>query len=354
MADVDDKQGEPKKNKTRGKTTCAKIYARLMHEREEVTFDMGHPVGQINQSVSNLTSFVGTLGRNKRFVSLSYTNWLAVPQAAKDFIWKYVNTKFILPASCKKWVIQSARDAWKRFKGKLKRRHFVPYDNIEDMRAASRTNEEPKRFEIFIATRTSQKRKELDEETQSVIQDFQSLQASGEIEEEAFKSIFGKEQPGRVRCHGRSITQSDLKRHAEISALKEQHQEEVQSLKGKLGDVREEVHGLRNIVKLLLQRSEPRMSPEEIEAMLKNPQHSPVDANSGHGSTHIPNINMSPTHKRGSWRLCMLQPDSTTPRQPLIKSRHGKQLCLSTLRRRNPRICVDRHSSASEASRAHA
>ncbi|MED6201827.1 hypothetical protein PIB30_099020 [Stylosanthes scabra] len=42
------------------------------------------------------------------------------------------------------------------------------------------------------------------------------------------------------------------------------------------------------------------------------------------------------------------KPDPTTPRQPLIKSRRGQQLCLSTLRRRNPRICVDRHSSASE------
>ncbi|MED6127816.1 hypothetical protein PIB30_091740 [Stylosanthes scabra] len=56
----------------------------------------------------------------------------------------------------------------------------------------------------------------------------------------------------------------------------------------------------------------------------------------------------SPMHRRGSWRLCVLQPDPTTPRQPLIKSRHGQQLCLSTPRRRNPRICVDRHSSAPE------
>ncbi|MED6202159.1 hypothetical protein PIB30_102570 [Stylosanthes scabra] len=116
--------------------------------------------------------------------------------------------------------------------------------------------------------------------------------ASCETEEEAFKSIFGKEQLGQVRFYGRSITQSELKRHAEISAIKEQHQEEVESLKGELGDVKEEVHGLRNMVKLLLQCSEPGMSPEEIEAMLKNPQHSPVDANSGHGSTHILNINM--------------------------------------------------------------
>ncbi|MED6227386.1 hypothetical protein PIB30_113016, partial [Stylosanthes scabra] len=56
----------------------------------------------------------------------------------------------------------------------------------------------------------------------------------------------------------------------------------------------------------------------------------------------------SPTHRRGSWRLCVLQPDPTTPRQPLIKSRHGQELCLSTLRRGDPRICVDRYSSVPE------
>ena len=68
------KLGEPKKKKTRGKTTCKEIYARTMEQREEVTFDLGQPVGPTDQSVSNLTSFVGTIGRNKRFVSLLYTS----------------------------------------------------------------------------------------------------------------------------------------------------------------------------------------------------------------------------------------------------------------------------------------
>ncbi|MED6200641.1 hypothetical protein PIB30_087196, partial [Stylosanthes scabra] len=36
------------------------------------------------------------------------------------------------------------------------------------------------------------------------------------------------------------------------------------------------------------------------------------------------------------------------PRQPLNKSRRGQQLCLSTLRSRSPRICVDRHSLTPE------
>ncbi|MED6164756.1 hypothetical protein PIB30_093240 [Stylosanthes scabra] len=262
-ADIDDEEGQTKKKKTRGHTTCADIYNRTMEEREEVTFGVGGPIGPTPQSVSNLTSFVGTIRRNKRFVSLLYTNWHAIHRNSKNFMWRYVNTKFILPASSEKWVIQTIRDAWKRFKGKIKLQHFAPYDNIEDM----------------VKNRPLQ-------------EIFQSRQASGETEEEAFQSLFGKEQPGRVRCYGRYVTQTDLQRHAEISAIKQQHQE-VTTLNNELGDVRtqqqqqaEEIHGLRSMVKLLLLRSEPDMRPEEIDAMLKNAQNSPVDANSGHGSTH--------------------------------------------------------------------
>ncbi|MED6210074.1 hypothetical protein PIB30_060625 [Stylosanthes scabra] len=101
--------GQTKKKKTRGHTTCANIYNRTMEELEEVIFYIGGPIGPTHQSVSNITSFVGTIGRNKRF------------------------TKFILPASAEKWVIQTIQDAWKMFKAKIKLRHFVPYDNIEDM-----------------------------------------------------------------------------------------------------------------------------------------------------------------------------------------------------------------------------
>ncbi|MED6115025.1 hypothetical protein PIB30_086240 [Stylosanthes scabra] len=66
---------------------------------------------------------------------------------------------------------------------------------------------------------------------------FESRQASSEKKEEAFQSLFGKEKPGRVRCYGRSITQADLRRHAEVSVIKQQHQEEVSALQSQLGAV---------------------------------------------------------------------------------------------------------------------
>ncbi|MED6202129.1 hypothetical protein PIB30_102201, partial [Stylosanthes scabra] len=158
MADIDEDEGGTKKKKTRGHTTCAKIYNRTMEEREEVTFDIGDPIGPIPQSVSNLTSFVGTIGRKKRFVTLLYTSWHAVPQHKKIFMWRYVNEV-------------SQRN--KKNKEQQKFPHRTGLVNFARVRAALRelkgTNEEPKRFEVFIATRTSRKRKELDEGTQSAI-----------------------------------------------------------------------------------------------------------------------------------------------------------------------------------------
>ncbi|MED6150143.1 hypothetical protein PIB30_069529 [Stylosanthes scabra] len=62
------------------------------------------------------------------------------------------------------------------------------------------------------------------------------------------------------------------------------------------------------------------------------------------------NSAQSPTHRRGSWRLCVLHHEQTTPRHPLIKPRRGHQLGLSTHRRRSPRICVDHHSLSPTAS----
>ncbi|MED6137311.1 hypothetical protein PIB30_063832 [Stylosanthes scabra] len=41
-------------------------------------------------------------------------------------------------------------------------------------------------------------------------------------------------------------------------------------------------------------------------------------------------LSRSPTHRHGSWRLCMLHHEQTTPRYPIIKPRHGHLPCLST------------------------
>ena len=83
------------KKKFRGRTTCKAIHARSWKAREEVTFDKGQPVGPTDKRVSDLTNFLGTMARNRRFVSLLYTNWHAVPDKNIKRMWKYVNVRTI-------------------------------------------------------------------------------------------------------------------------------------------------------------------------------------------------------------------------------------------------------------------
>ncbi|MED6210757.1 hypothetical protein PIB30_067095 [Stylosanthes scabra] len=60
-----------------------------------------------------------------------------------------------------------------------------------------------------------------------------------------------------------------------------------------------------------------------------------------------------PTHRCGSWRLCVLHHEQTAPRHPLIKPRRGHQLCLSTHRSRSPHIGVDHPPLAQEQAHPH-
>ncbi|KAL4393717.1 hypothetical protein AHAS_Ahas02G0079900 [Arachis hypogaea] len=144
----------PKTRRTRGKTRCAKIYARSWEERED--------------------------------------------------------SNFILPKEGKEWVMTGVREVWKGYKTRIKGKHFEIYNNIENMlknrpldipEALSRLNsenrkkqqhqhrmrpisfakvrnkmhemnenkEDPSQVDVFVATRTGQKEKELDSGTQAVI-----------------------------------------------------------------------------------------------------------------------------------------------------------------------------------------
>ena len=50
--------------------------------------------------------------------------------------------------------------------------------------------------------------------------ELQNRQNSREIADDAFRAVFGKEQPGRVRWYDRSVTTSSLKKDEEINNLK--------------------------------------------------------------------------------------------------------------------------------------
>ncbi|WMV37517.1 hypothetical protein MTR67_030902 [Solanum verrucosum] len=228
-----------KPKKVRGQTTCKDIHARNLEERKEVTFDKGQAVGPTNKIVSELSNFIGTIARNPRFISLMYTSWYAVPNDTKKRMWEYIN------------------------------------------RAAKENNEEPSKTEMFIATR-SKTGKEIQVDTQVAIftmdanfiqqAELQNRQNSGETADDAFMVVFGKEQPGRLRCYGRSVTTSSLKKDEEINNLKQKHANEITSLKDEL---REE---MRHLFTQLLQNN-PRLNFQDIHCVGSNLA-SPVDANS--------------------------------------------------------------------------
>ncbi|MED6162686.1 hypothetical protein PIB30_072918 [Stylosanthes scabra] len=262
------------KKRTRGKTNCKKMHSADFKDFEKVEFYKGQPVGPTPKVVSNLRAFIGTVVRNPQWVTLLYTSWHGVPEKAKEDMWDYINQKFILLIESKKWVMQALCRAWKKHKGDVKQNHFMKYKtrkqmlknrpedipevqfrklirywslpeiralsekNIENrskqtcpyrtgstgfgivckqLREFKENNEEPSRAEIFTVTRTSRKGKEIDPKSQSTIDELNNRIEVGQNHEEAFVQVLRKDQPGRLRCYGASVTKSSLKRHEEIA-----------------------------------------------------------------------------------------------------------------------------------------
>jgi hypothetical protein len=59
---------------------------------------------------------------------------------------------------------------------------------------------------------------------------------SGKSSVEVFQTVFGKEKPGRMRCHGRATTSSILKRNKEAE-MEKKHVAEVNNLTDKVQEM---------------------------------------------------------------------------------------------------------------------
>ncbi|KAL3373020.1 hypothetical protein AABB24_005164 [Solanum stoloniferum] len=108
------------------------------------------------------------------------------------------------------------------------------------LRATKENNEEPSKVEMFIATRTKNG-KQVDPETEVVIAELQNRQHLGETTDDSFKAVFGNEHPGQVRCYGRSVTRTSLKKDEEIIKIKQKHADEINSFKEEVKELKEEV-----------------------------------------------------------------------------------------------------------------
>ena len=95
--------------------------------------------------------------------------------------------------------------------------------------------------------------------------------------------MFGKEQPGRDRCYGISVTTSSLKKYEEINNLKQKHANEITYLKEEL---REE---MRHLFTKLLQNN-PGLNFKDITRCVGYNPSSPIDASSAQAvrGTNLP------------------------------------------------------------------
>ncbi|CAL1395494.1 unnamed protein product [Linum trigynum] len=247
--------------RTRGPTSCMAIHVREMEERDTITVnDFGQPIGDDFK----FSSFLGTLARNNKFVPLNHFSWKDVPKENKEDIWNYVNAKYVVPNICKKWVLDTVRNAWKGHKSRTKtkmnkyktrreklanRPKTIPLGVMEDLldhwnkpevqeesdrnsqhrmiqedhhksgsesfakqreklKKLKGNNEEPTALEMYFRTRKAKQGDDMDEITRAQVDGLRrTIVEEGE----------GSSSRPKVRYYGRGVTPKSLKRKHQAS-----------------------------------------------------------------------------------------------------------------------------------------
>ncbi|XP_015579210.2 uncharacterized protein LOC8263283 isoform X2 [Ricinus communis] len=119
-----------KKRKVRGPTRCRLMWDLPEGERIFIPINMlGQPIGP---EASKLASFLGTVARDGKMAPLNFLDWSAMPEANKEEMWQFVQTKFEMDPICKSWVLKSLASKWRNWKAKLKADHYNPHATDEE------------------------------------------------------------------------------------------------------------------------------------------------------------------------------------------------------------------------------
>ncbi|MED6205035.1 hypothetical protein PIB30_014259 [Stylosanthes scabra] len=199
----DENEGKEKK-RTRGKTNCKKMHSADFKDFEDVVFYDGQP-GDVKQN---------------HF--MKYKTRKRMLKNRPDDIPEVQFRKLIRYWSLPEIRAMSEKNIENRSKQTCPHRTGSTGFGIvrKRLRESKENNEEPSRPEIFTVTRTSRKGKEIDPKSQSTIDELKSRIDAGQNSEEAFVQVLGKDQPGRLRCYGASVTKSSIKRHDEIRQVR--------------------------------------------------------------------------------------------------------------------------------------
>ncbi|MED6125231.1 hypothetical protein PIB30_066683 [Stylosanthes scabra] len=112
---------------------------------------------------------------------------------------------------------------------------------------------------------------------------------AGENDEDAFTSVLGKDQPGRLRCYGGGITKSSLKKDEAVRQVQVEYDKKVLSLQNQM-------HSMQGILKMVLQQLNPGMTNEDVAALVQPQQTSPPDASSRPDNTATNPRSFESTH----------------------------------------------------------
>ncbi|KAF2319952.1 hypothetical protein GH714_020902 [Hevea brasiliensis] len=213
---------------------------------------LGQPVGP---EASKLASFLGTLARNGEMAPLNFLEWSGMPDAIKEDMWQFVQTKFDIDPTCKTWVMKSLASKWRNWKAQLKADHYNPHTTDEErlkdcnkrLRCAknkanrakqksahaagsksfARIREEERakradgaeltRGELYILTRTRKDGQPVDKVAAEVITKLHELEAQkqqtshgSDDHEDSYSQVMGKEKGGHVRMVGMGPSPADI------------------------------------------------------------------------------------------------------------------------------------------------
>ncbi|CAL4938548.1 unnamed protein product [Urochloa decumbens] len=84
---------------------------------------LGQPIGKEG---GLLGQFLGTIARNGGYCPIHLKDWRLVKKDSAKTILECIQTKFLYPRSCEKWILKSIGRDWRKYKSTLKKKLFSP------------------------------------------------------------------------------------------------------------------------------------------------------------------------------------------------------------------------------------
>ncbi|CAO2199952.1 unnamed protein product, partial [Urochloa humidicola] len=84
---------------------------------------LGQPIGKEG---GLLGQFLGTIARNGGYCPVDINDWRKVKKDNAETMLQLIQTKFLYPRSCEKWILKSIGRDWRKYKSTLKNKLFNP------------------------------------------------------------------------------------------------------------------------------------------------------------------------------------------------------------------------------------